>query len=306
MFQPHMSKKKQFKFKDRLIKGIDPGGQFKISVVKTTDVVQTAKEKHHLSLLNTVLLGRTLTAAMLLASELKGEERIQVRLDGNGPTGMIIAEANRVGEVRGYVQNPSAELDYSESSVNIGDGIGLGILTVSKTLYNEAEPRTSTIELVNGDVTSDMAHYMVQSEQILSAFLLDVSLDNEGNVDHAGGLLVQRLPEAEEESVEKLQKTVASLPPISEMLADGKYIDDIMHLACTPFDVKELDRQPVHFFCRCSPGRFKNALSLLSYDDLKEMEGESQEIVCHYCNSRYEISKNDLREIIKTAKAKLN
>lgn len=306
MFQPHMSKKEEFKFKDRLIKGIHPGGQFKISVVKTTDVVQTAKENHHLSLLNTVLLGRTLTASMLLASELKGEERIQVRLDGNGPTGMIVAEANRVGEVRGYVQNPAAELDYSESSVDIGDGIGLGILTVSKTLYNEAEPRTSTIELVKGDITSDMAHYMVQSEQILSAFLLDVRLDDDGNVDHAGGLLVQRLPEAEEESVEKLQNTVASLPPISEMLSDGKYIDDIMHLACTPFDVKELDRQPVHFFCRCSPGRFKNALSLLSYDDLKEMEGESQEIVCHYCGTRYEISKNDLRDIIKTAKAKLN
>lgn len=306
MLQPHMSLKKQFKFKDRLIKGIHPGGQFKISVVKTTDVVQTAKENHHLSLLNTVLLGRTLTAAMLLASELKGEERIQVRLDGNGPTGMVVAEANRVGEIRGYVQNPSAELDYSDSSVNIGDGIGLGVLTVSKTLYNEAEPRTSTIELVKGDVTADMAHYMVQSEQVLSAFLLDVSLDNEGNVRQAGGLLVQRLPEADEESVEKLQKTIASIPPISEMLADGKYIDDIMHLACTPFDVKELDRQPVHFFCRCSPGRFKNALSLLSYDDLKEMEGESQEIVCHYCGSKYEISKNDLHDIIKTAKAKLN
>lgn len=219
---------------------------------------------------------------------------------------MIVAEANRVGEVRGYVQNPAAELDYSESDVSIGDGIGLGILTVSKTLYNEAEPRTSTIELVKGDVTSDMAHYMVQSEQILSAFLMDVRLDDDGNVDQAGGLLVQRLPEAEEDSIEKLQNTVATLPPISEMLADGKYIDDIMHLACTPFDVKELDRQPVHFFCRCSPGRFKNALSLLSYDDLKEMEGESQEIVCHYCGSKYEISKNDLRDIIKTAKAKLN
>ncbi|PWN05804.1 Hsp33 family molecular chaperone HslO [Rhodohalobacter mucosus] len=301
-----MSLKEEFKFKDRLIKGIHPGGQFKISVVKTTDVVQAAKENHHLSLLNTVILGRTLTAAMLLASELKGEERIQVRLDGNGPIGMVVAEANRVGEVRGYVQNPTAELDYSESNVDIGDGVGLGILTVSKTLYNEAEPRTSTIELVKGDVIADMAHYMVQSEQVLSAFLLDVSLDDKGNVKQAGGLLVQRLPEAEDESMETLQKTVASMPPVSEMLADGKYIDDIMHLACTPFDVKELDRQPVHFFCRCSPVRFKNALSLLSYDDLKEMEGESQEIICHYCGNRHTIPKDEIRSIIEKARAKLN
>ncbi|MDX1592248.1 MAG: Hsp33 family molecular chaperone HslO [Balneolaceae bacterium] len=301
-----MSLKEQFKFKDRLIKGIHTDGQFKISVVKTTEVVQTAKDNHQLSLLNTVLLGRTLTAAMLLASELKGEERIQVRLEGSGPAGMIVAEANRVGEIRGYVQNPSAELDYSDQDVSIADGIGLGILTVSKTLYNEAEPRTSTIELVKGDVTADMAHYMAQSEQILSAFLLDVSVDDEGNVNQAGGLLIQRLPEAEEESVEKLQKTVASLPPVSEMLSDGKYIDDIMHLACTPFNVKELDRQPVHFFCRCSPKRFRNALSLLSYDDLKEMEGESQEIVCHYCSNRLTIPKEEIRGIIEKAKARLN
>ena len=301
-----MSLKEQFKFKDRLIKGIHTDGQFKISVVKTTEVVQTAKDNHQLSLLNTVLLGRTLTAAMLLASELKGEERIQVRLEGSGPAGMIVAEANRVGEIRGYVQNPSAELDYSDQDVSIADGIGLGILTVSKTLYNEAEPRTSTIELVKGDVTADMAHYMAQSEQILSAFLLDVSVDDEGNVNQAGGLLIQRLPEAEEESVEKLQKTVASLPPVSEMLSDSKYIDDIMHLACTPFNVKELDRQPVHFFCRCSPKRFRNALSLLSYDDLKEMEGESQEIVCHYCSNRLTIPKEEIRGIIEKAKARLN
>jgi molecular chaperone Hsp33 len=301
-----MSLKEQFKFKDRLIKGIHPGGEFKISVVKTTDVVETARKNHRLSLLNTVLLGRTMTAAMLLASELKGEERIQVRLEGNGPVGMLVAEANRVGEMRGYSQNPSAEMNYSDSSVSIGDGVGLGVMTVSKTLYNEAEPRTSTIELVKGDVISDMAHYMAQSEQVLSAFLLDVSLKNSGEVDQAGGILIQRMPGAGEQTMKKLQKTVSELPPIHEMFNDGKYIDDVMELACSPFEVKELDRQPVHFFCRCSPQRFKNALSLLSYDDLKEMEGESQEVVCHYCGNRLTIPKEEILKIVESAKAKLN
>ncbi len=301
-----MSLKKKFKFKDRLIKGIHTDGEFKISVVKTTDVVQKARENHNLSLLNTVLLGRTLTAAMLLASELKGEERIQVRLEGNGPVGMLVGEANRAGEIRGYSQNPAAEMDYSDKLVSIGDGLGVGLLTVSKILYNEAEPRTSTIELVEGDVISDIAHYMAQSEQVLSAFLLDVDLDNSGDVHHAGGILIQRMPGADESSMEKLQKTLSELPPIHEMLNDGKYIDDIMEMACTPFSVKELDRQPVHFFCRCSPKRFKNAIAMLSYDDLKEMEGESQEVVCHYCGNRLTIPKEEILKIVKTAKAKLN
>lgn len=298
--------KKEFRFNDRLIKGIEEEGRFKISVVKTTDVVQTAKKNHGLSMLNTVLLGRTLTAAMLLASELKGEERIKVQMEGNGPIGLLVAEANRVGEIRGYSQNPAVELDYSQPDVSIGDGIGLGLLTVSKTLYNEAEPRTSTIEIIEGDVLSDMAHYMAQSEQVLSAFLLDVSLKDNGDVNQAGGVLIQRLPEADESVMETLQKTVKELPPVTSLLEDEQYIDTIMEKACKPFKVKELDRQPVDFFCRCSTGKFKNALSLLSYEDLKELKGEDQEMVCHYCGTKHTVSEEEIYSIIKSAKAKLN
>ncbi|MEX2435323.1 MAG: Hsp33 family molecular chaperone HslO [Balneolaceae bacterium] len=301
-----MSLKEQFQFKDRLIKGIDTEGQFKISVVKTTDVVQTAKKNHQLSLINTVLLGRTLTASMLLASELKGEERIRLTLEGNGSVGMLVAEANRVGEIRGYSQNPQTELDYSKPDVTIGDALGLGVLTVSKILYNEAEPRTSTIELVSGDVIADVAHYMAQSEQVLSALLLDVKLKNNGDVDQAGGLLIQRLPDADESTMETLQARLTSLQPIAELLQEGLYIDDIMNLAGEPFKIKELTRQPVHFFCRCSPDRFKNALSMLSYQDLKDMEEESQEIVCHYCGNKHTFSKHEINELAERAKAKLN
>lgn len=301
-----MSLKEEFKFKDRLIKGIESGGQFKISVVKTTDVIRTAQKNHKLSLLSTLLLGRTLTAAMLLASELKGEERIKIRLEGSGPVGSITAEANRVGEIRGYVQNPRAELDYSDPDVSIGDGIGIGLLTVSKILYDEAEPRTSTIQIVEGDILSDMAHFMAQSEQVLSAFLLDVDINEEGVVEQAGGVLIQRLPDAEETVMDRLQKTVSEMPSVSSMLKKGLYIDEIMVRASSPFKIKELDRQPVHFFCRCSPERFMNALSMLSYDDLKEMEGESQEVVCHYCGNSLSISKQEIHKLAESAKARLN
>ncbi|MCC5940919.1 MAG: Hsp33 family molecular chaperone HslO [Balneolaceae bacterium] len=298
--------KKEFKFKDRLIKGIEKDGRFKISVVKTTEVVQTARENHGLSLLNTVLLGRTLTAAMLLASELKGEERITMRFEGNGPVGLIQAEANRVGEIRGFVQNPTAELDYESGETEIGKGIGLGLLTISKTLYNEAEPRTSTIEIARGDILSDVAHFLVQSEQVPSAVLLDVSLKDNGDVGHAGGILIQRMPGADDSIMETLEKTVKKLPPVSELLADEMYIDTIMQLAGSPYTIKELTRQPVHFFCRCSPERFKNALALLSYDDLKEMQGENQEMVCHYCGKRTTVTEKEMRKILESVKIKMN
>jgi molecular chaperone Hsp33 len=296
----------EYNFKDRLIKGITSDGHFKISVVKTTEVVKTAKQKHDLSLLNTVVLGKALTSTMLLASELKGEERIQLRMDGDGPIGFLVAEANQVGEIRGYVKNPAVELDYSDPDTRLGDGIGLGVLTFSKVLYNEAEPRSSTIEIINGDVTSDVAHYLAQSEQIPSALLVDVGIDEDGKVTQAGGLLIQRMPGAADGQIDLLQERLTSFPPIDELLSDDQYIDEIMSKAVSPLKVKELNRQPVDFFCRCTRKRFKSALQMLSLDDLKDMEGEGQEVVCHYCNRRERISSEELEKIITDAQAKMN
>lgn len=298
--------KKEFEFKDRLIKGISTDGHFKISVVKTSDLVKEAKQRHNLSLLNTVILGRALTATMLLASELKGEERIRLRMEGNGPIGSLVAEANSLGEVRGYVANPSVELDYSDSSTTFGEGLGLGVLTFTKTLYNEAEPRTSTIQLINGDVTTDVAHYLAQSEQVDSALILDVGMDSDGKVTEAGGLLIQKLPDAPEGQIDMLQERLSSFPPVHKFFEDEQYIDDVMHKVMSPLKVKELSRQLVDFFCRCNKDRFLSAMSMLNYDDLKEMKGESQEIVCQYCNNKEDISKEEIAELLTTAKAKMN
>lgn len=298
--------KKQFQHKDRIIKGITKDGHFKISVVKTTQVVKTAKENHNLSLLNTVILGKALTGVMLLASELKGEERIQLRMEGNGPIKYLIAEANSLGEIRGYVGDSEAELDYSDPNVQLEDGIGLGLLTVSKVLYNEADPRVSTLEIAKGDVVADIAHYLAQSEQIPSALLIDVGIDENGDVTEVGGLLIQRLPDAPDGQIEILQEKLLDFPKINELLENDLYIDDIMHKAIAPFEVKELDRQPVDFFCRCTKDRFLDALSMLNYSDLKEMEGEGQEIVCHYCNKHEYVSQQEIELLITEAQAKLN
>lgn len=301
-----MISKADFVTKDRLIKGIAKDGNLKISVLKTTDVVKEAREKHGLSLLNTVLLGRALTGTMLLASELKGEERIKMRVEGQGPIGLLVAEANRVGEVRGYVQNPEAELNYNDGDTDISDGLGVGIMTVSKTLYNEAEPRNSSIELINGNITDDLAYYMVQSEQIPSAILLDVGIDKTGEISEAGGLMIQRMPDAPEGVIDQLQEKLLQFNSISQMLADELYIDDIMKKAMDPIEVKELDRQPVDFFCRCSRKRFKDALAMLGYEDLKEISNEGQELVCHYCNEHYNIKKDEIEALLMETKAKMN
>ncbi len=301
-----MISKEDFIQKDRLIKGISTDGHLKISVVKTTDVVKAARKKHNLSLLNTVLLGRALTGTMLMASELKGEERIKMRIEGKGPVGLLVAEANRVGEIRGYVQNPQVELDYSKPNVKTGDGLGVGVMTISKTLYNEAEPRTSNIELREGNITDDLAYYMVQSEQIPSAVLLDIGFDDEGQITEAGGLIIQRMPDAPEGKIEELQEKMLQFDSISSLLANDFYIDDIMEKAMDPIQVKELDRQPVDFFCRCTRKRFVKALAMLGYEDLKEISDEGQELVCHFCNEHYNITQEEIEDLLMQTKAKMN
>lgn len=301
-----MLSKEKFQQKDRLIKGISEDGHFKISVVKTSDVVRIAQKKHNLSLLNTILLGRALTGTMLMASELKGEERVQLRFEGDGPVGMVVAEASRIGEIRGYVQRPEVELDYSKEDVKLGDGLGIGLLTFTKTLYNEAEPRRSTIELIEGNISDDLAYYMVQSEQVPSAIILDVGIDEEGKVTEAGGILIQRMPDAPEGKIDRLQEKMKSFGPLHKKFSEGLYIDDLMREALHPLKVKELDRQPVDFFCRCTRKRFVDALALLGYEDLKEISDEGQELVCHFCNEHYYVTKDEIEDILMQAKAKLN
>ena len=185
-------------------------------------------------------------------------------------------------------------------------GIGKGVLTVKKTLYNEAEPKTSTIEIIKGNITDDLAFYLFQSEQVSSAILMDVGIDEQGNVTEAGGVLVQRLPDAPEGKIDELRENLKQFASINKLFEEGLYIDDIMEKALAPMTVRELDRQPVDFFCRCTRDRFVNALTMLDFDELKEISDEGQELVCHFCNERYHVSKDEIEEIALQVKAKMN
>jgi molecular chaperone Hsp33 len=297
-------KKEEYLGRDRLLRAIGVNGHFRISIVKSTQIVRTAREKHGLSLLTSVLLGRTLTGALLLASNLKGEERIQLRAEGGGPVRAVTAEATSNGEVRGYVANPVAELDFTDLK-RLGDGMGAGVLTVSKSLYNRARPVSGTVALVRGNVNEDLAHYLLQSEQIPSAVSLDVAVDERGAVSEAGGVLVQAMPGASKKEIERLEENIRNMPVIGRQLADG-YLDDILAKVSKGLEIKELARYPVDFFCRCSKDRFRNSLALLDPDELLSMEGETEELVCHYCSKRYVFNREELVAIAQKAKVRQN
>ncbi|MDI6400979.1 Hsp33 family molecular chaperone HslO [Balneolaceae bacterium ANBcel3] len=296
--------KKDFLERDRILLAITEDGSHRIAIAKTTQVVKTAMERHQLSPLSAVLLGRTLTGCALLATNLKGEERVQLKLEGNGPVQALITEASKHGEVRGYTLNPAAEISLKEGE-NLADGLGVGVLSVSKILYNKAHPVTGTVELIRGSVSEDLAYYLLQSEQVPSAVSLDVSLDEHGNIAEAGGVLVQALPGADETVSKKLEDHIRTMPNICQLIEEG-YLDRVLSKVTGTLPVKELARYPVDFFCRCSKDRFKSSLALISPDELSDMKSETEELVCHYCNEKYHFTKQEIDAIVQKAKIRQN
>jgi molecular chaperone Hsp33 len=302
-----MSLKEDFLHRDRLIRGISDDKLFKITVVKTSSVVRDAQTKHGLSPLAAVILGQSLTGGLLLASTLKGEERLTIRIEGDGPVGNVIVEANAVGAVRGYVGHNDAALPEGASDVSLADGLGNGMLSVAKVLYNEARPVTGTVGVNKDSVQEALAHYIRQSEQVESALLLDVDVDENGQVTEAGGILVQALPNAPLEGMVALQQALESLPRISSLFKNrAYYIDGILNLVGKDIGARELNRMLVDFFCSCTEESFIRALTMLDLSELKEMAGTQQELVCHYCNKKYPVSAEKMTSLYHSRKAALN
>ncbi len=296
--------KKTFLYRDRLLRAITADGSCRIAVVKSTGLARQAQRSHRLALLSSVLLGRALTGAALLASTLKGQERIQLVFEGRGPVGLVVAEASCNGEVRGYVRNPLASIDQEKGEV-LGDGILPGLLSVSKTLYNKAKPVVGSVELIGGNISEDLAHYLFQSEQIHSAVQLDVMLDEKGEVAEAGGVLVQALPGASEDIAGLIEENIRNMPPVHELIGNG-YIEKLLGAVTRGLEIKELDRYPVDFFCRCSRLRFKKALALLRPEELMTMKKEQEELVCHYCGKRYLFSRKEIDTMVRKSQVSRN
>lgn len=294
--------KRKYQLRDRVIRAITKNGKFRLAAVKSTATSRIAMENHQLSPLSGFLLSRALSGVALLSSFLKGEERISIQFDGNGPVRTIYAEALQVGEIRGYARAAS-EIPAIDS---LSEGIGIGFLKVSKYLYNKFEPVMGIVDLQRSDITTDIAYYLAQSEQIPSGITLDVLFSDTGEIAEAGGVLVQAMPGATEQEIEQIEEALRNLPPIGNLLADGVSLEDILARA-VPFEFDMVNNSPIDFFCRCSMDRFKEILLTLGVSEIRDMESSGQnELVCQYCSKKYHLEPSDFEEIITTLKAREN
>ncbi len=273
------------------------GEQARVLAIEARDLVAYLRELHHLSSTATAALGRLSMAAILMAEDMKKTRgaRVSLRIEGGGPLGVIMADAESAGKVRGFVQNPGVEPSPNgEGKIDVAAGVGTaGTLTVAKSL-GFGEPVTGSIALVSGEIAEDVAHYYVRSEQTPSAVLLGVRVHPEEGVVSAGGLLVQVFPDTAPEFVGEIEKRVRNLSSVSLDMAEKGNPKRMVEALFEGEEIYWLGENGFDFECRCSRDF---AASLLLGALGEEIPEEPQEVRCPFCNTSYLFQPAEVRSL---------
>ncbi|MEX2784027.1 Hsp33 family molecular chaperone HslO [Streptococcus sp. H49] len=285
---------------DKIIKTISENGAFRAYVLDCTETVQTAQQKHHTLASSTLALGRALIANQILAANQKGDSQVTLKIIGDGSLGHIISVADSKGNVKGYIQNTRIDLKKTaDGQVIVGPLMGRGHFVVI-TDYGTGNPYTSTTPLISGEIGEDLAYYFTESEQTPSAVGLNVLLDQDDQVQVAGGFMLQALPGAPEADIARFEKRIQNMPAISSLLASENHIEALLAALYEDDAYKRLAETELRFNCDCSQQRFKNALSALATTELQQMlqEDRGAEITCQFCGQHYIFTEKDLEEMI--------
>lgn len=270
----------------------------RIYALCTTNLVQEAAKKHGCSHLASVALGRAMNGALLLAATMKDNERISLRLKGDGPLGEVVADAEG-STVRGYVENPDAFLPLKNGKLDVGGGIGAGNIIVTRYLQN-AEPFTGYCELQDGEIASDLTKYLYVSEQTPTSVALGVLVDKDGNVTASGGFFIQAMPGCTDEVLEKLENNVNLTPYVTQLLEIGYTPQKMIEILGRGLDVDIKETRPLSFKCRCSRERILAALGSLDMKSLEELaQDKTTEAHCEFCNSTYEYTQDEIKHLLE-------
>ena len=291
---------------DRLILATAADSTVRLIAVVTTKTVSEAVRRHRTSPTASAAMGRMLTGAALIGASLKDFDRLTAKIECTGPIGGIIAEANEKGHVRGYVKNPDVELPAKTNgkfdvSGIIGEGTFYIIRESGFDIGLHREPYVGSVPIVSGEIAEDFAYYLAKSEQIPSAVLLGVLLQNsEPFVTAAGGVMVQMMPGVNEHIVTMIEDTIAHVPHLTSVIKEGATPEELIRLALGDIKFEILEEREVQFRCNCSMERALSMIAALGSQEVRSMLDEDNGAVmtCGFCSEIYQLSGDDLREIL--------
>jgi len=286
---------------DYLVKSLAFNGNLRIYAARTTELVNKANQIAHAYPTAAAALGRTLTATVMIGGMLKGRETVTVRINGGGPIGLILADADSMGNVRGYASNPRVHFQYDSGKLNVGMAVGTdGDLYVTKDLGLK-DYFTGQVPLQTGEIGDDFTYYFAQSEQTPSAVGLGVLVSPDNEILASGGFIVQVMPGASEEAISAIERALSTIKPVSDMIADGLTPEDMIAELVGAQNYNVLETMPLAFNCNCSKEKFIPGLTSLGNVELDEMikDDNGAEAVCHFCMQKYRFSASELEALKK-------
>lgn len=289
--------------RDYLIKAMDNNDRVRLVLAHTTAAVQEAHQRHQTSATASAALGRVLTAALIMGSDLKGEQDIvTVRVDGKGSAGPIVATADSQGNGRALISHPRADLpSKSPGKLAVGDLVGKdGYVEVIKDLGLK-QPFVGRVPLISGEIGEDIANYYLQSEQIPSLVSLGVLVAPDLSIQAAGGLLVQAMPGADDHCLEAVENQILSLGPLSHRLAQAGALEDLLAEIMGDIPYTVVGEQILRFRCTCSHERLAHIMASLTYEELKDIEASTGrlEACCNFCNEVYQFGLDEIEALQK-------
>lgn len=285
---------------DQMIIATALQGSLRVLTLLSTDTVETARIRHQTWPTATAVLGRALSGGLLMAANLKEEQKLTLRFLGDGPVGAVIVDCNDRGEVRGYVQEPEVHLPVTPyGKLDVGAAVGQGTLVVSKDL-GFGEPYVGQVPIQNGEIASDIAYYYAVSEQTPTALGLGVLVGTQNEVQAAGGYFIQLMPGASDEVLDSLEERLFNLKSPTEILRENPSAEYLLNRIFSENEYEILEKRNISFKCTCNTQRLKDLLGSLDSAELEEMiaQEENTEMICHFCRQRYEFTKEELRQIL--------
>lgn len=285
-----------------MIRGIDKDIMFRFFAVDTTEVVEQAREYHNTSPVASAALGRMLTAGLLMGYTMKNEQdKITIRIDGNGPVGTALVTADSMGNVKGYLDNGNVELPLTANGkLNVGAAIGRdGFVQVIKDIGLK-EPYSGSARLVSGEIGEDIASYYFHSEQQPTVVGLGVLVDKDHSIKSAGGFMLQLMPGLSEEEIVLIENSIGKIKNISSYFESGDDPESVIKELFPDFELEITEKIPVQYKCDCSIERMEQVLISLGDEELEKIiheDGEA-EIVCHFCNKHYTFNKGELKNLL--------